>query len=222
MDKLPQIVIININMGNLFSVKKACETVGLNVILSNKREDIKRASGLILPGVGAFGAAIKSLEKLDLIGPIRQAAKEGVPILGICLGMQLLFSESNEFGQNSGLDIIAGNVLRLDQDKNWSADRAKVPHVGWNHIRPFKDDARPWEGTPLSSLRPGEFMYFVHSFYVQPRDKHVILSLTEYGGVHFCSSVKQGKVFACQFHPEKSANSGLSIYRNWKKQYFDD
>jgi glutamine amidotransferase len=173
------------------------------------------SDGVILPGVGAFGDAMDNLKRLDLINPIKDFIGSGKPLMGICLGMQLLMSESEEFGKREGLDIIKGAVVKFPaiDDKG---NKSKVPQVGWNGIhrsRIGEDDV--WDGTPLQDINESEFMYFVHSFYVVPANKTVMLSVTDYEGTQFCSSIAWKNIFAFQFHPEKSAQEGIKIYKNW-------
>lgn len=200
-------LIIDYGMGNLFSVKLACEAVGLGAFISNNKSDISKASALILPGVGAFGDAMANLKKLDLITPIKEFVNSGKPFLGICLGMQLLMSESEEFGNHKGLDIIKGKVIKFP------AKSDKVPQVGWNQIT--KSSGKNWSSSPLKGLKNKEYMYFVHSFYCLPKSKEVILSKTNYAELDYCSAFQKGNVFACQFHPEKSGEKGLTIYKNF-------
>lgn len=207
--------IIDLGMGNLFSVKQACEHVGLAAEITNKRAVVARSSGVILPGIGAFGAAMAALEKHGLIEALREFIATGNPLMGVCLGMQLLFDESAEFGRHEGLKIIPGKVVPLAA----TGERLiKVPHVGWNRISAPIDRREAWGGSPLAPLVDGVFMYFVHSFYCVPTNEAVALSTTEYEGTRYCSSVRSGNVFAVQFHPEKSATEGLEIYRQWGKQ----
>ena len=205
--------IVDYGMGNLFSVKQACEFVGLKAVIVSEADDILRSSGLILPGVGAFGNAVTTLRKLDLINPILDFIRSGRPFMGICLGMQLLFNESEEFGRNTGLGVIPGEVLRFSKGEE------KVPEVGWNTINmPLGFELDLWQNSPLKDIYPGEYMYFVHSFYCKPRDEKHLLSTTHYAGVDYCSSIQHQNICAFQFHPEKSAYEGLKIYRNWAKQ----
>ncbi len=208
--KKEKIVIIDYQLGNLFSVKQACDTVGMNAIISSKKDDIINANALVLPGVGAFKEAMNNLNNLDLIDSIKKKVKSGTPLLGICLGLQLLFSESEEFGSTKGLDLISGKIKKFSSDKD--GKKIKVPHIAWNQVY-SKDQS--WHETPLRNLREYEFMYFVHSYYVQPDNVDCILTNTDYSGIEFCSSVIQNNIFATQFHPEKSAEIGLSIYKNW-------
>ena len=207
-----KVVIVDYQSGNLFSITQALTNVGLNVKVSSDSDDIATADAIVLPGVGAFGAAMLNLEKMQLVEPIKKFVNSGKPFLGICLGLQLLFSSSDEFDSSRGLDIIKGNVRRF---KNSDVDGkvVKVPQIAWNTIH--KTENSSWEVTPLFDVEEGKDMYFVHSFYVIPDDKQVILTETTYGGVKYSSSILNKNIFACQFHPEKSAAVGLKIYNNW-------
>ncbi len=204
-------------MGNLFSVKQACEQVGLNAIITNSKKTILASSAVILPGVGAFGDAMQILEQLDLVQVIQELANSGKPVAGICLGMQLLMTESHEFGRHRGLGLIEGEVTRLSVDTH--LDRPlKVPHMGWSRIYSADsiDEQVPvgaWKGSLIEDLPNGTFMYFVHSYYPKPESPDVRLSLTRYGSLEFCSSFQKRNIFGCQFHPERSGPRGLAIYR---------
>ena len=206
MRKKKKVVIIDYQLGNLFSVKQACDNVGIDSIISSNKSDITNADALILPGVGAFTAAMNNLTQLDLIDPIKSSVETGKPILGVCLGLQLLFSDSDEFGQTSGLGILSGSV------KKFSREDVKVPQIGWNQI--YKS-SQTWQNTPLMEVNEFAFMYFVHSYYVDPQFSEDILTKTNYSGIEYCSSVMHDNVFAMQFHPEKSAKDGIGIYKNW-------
>jgi len=207
-----KVAIIDYEMGNLFSVKQACEFVGLIPLITCDKNEILNSDALILPGVGAFGDAMQNLKKLNLITPIKEFINKGKPFMGICLGMQLLFSESEEFGLHKGLGIIDGRVVKFSQ-KN--SKNIKVPQMGWNRI--YKTDKTAWDNSPLYNVQPNQFMYFVHSYYVTPSDNKHILSLTNYEGIEYCSGILYKNIFAIQFHPEKSAKDGLKIYYNWGK-----
>lgn len=218
-----KVAIIDYGMGNLFSVIQACSQVGLEAETTASKEKILAADAVVLPGVGAFGDAMKTLLKLDLDGVIRDVAASETPLVGICLGMQLMMTESEEFGSNKGLSIIEGQVRRLDrgQSNEGRAQALKVPQVGWNRInKPVVAsnsnglNSNGWKAVLLSDIPDGEYMYFVHSYYTEPADSSVITSTTEYGISQFCSSVKKGNVFACQFHPERSGHQGLKMYQN--------
>lgn len=212
----PTAAIVDYGLGNLFSVRHACERVGMHTTITASPREILGASAVILPGVGAFGDAMETLERLDLVGVLRDVATSGKPLLGVCLGMQLLMTESHEFGWHRGLGIFKGEVIRLKESRD-GARRLKVPHVGWNQIhgRGASADSNGWVDTVLDGLASGEFMYFVHSFYARPADTDTILSTTRYGEIEFCSSARLGNVFGCQFHPERSGKQGLRVYRNF-------
>lgn len=214
------VAIIDHGTGNLFSVQQACEQVGLLARITRSPEEILSASMVILPGVGAFGEAMESLSGLGLVDPLRKVAGSGIPLVGICLGMQLLMSESHEFGHHSGLGIVEGEVLRMEEANN-DVHYFKVPQVGWNRIY-VREGMKENEKGLVSSLTNGlltgvgenAFMYFVHSYYCKPVDEKTIYSTTQYGDFEFCSSLRQGNVYGFQFHPEKSGSAGINIYRN--------
>jgi glutamine amidotransferase len=212
-----KITIVDYEIGNLFSVSQAFKSVGIDAVISSDIKEILESDGVVLPGVGAFGDAMDSLHKLDLVNPILDFIDTGKPFLGVCLGMQLLFSESNEFGTHKGLNIIEGEIKKFPPYDN-SGEQIKVPHISWNQIFAQDDPAGKWQDSPLNGLKNGEYMYFIHSFYASPKYKENILSTTDYKGINFCSSVNKKNVFACQFHPEKSAKNGIQIYKNWANQ----
>jgi glutamine amidotransferase len=207
-----KISIIDYRMSNLFSVQQACENVGLSAIITSEKKDILDADGIILPGVGAFGEAMLNLGELDLIEPLKDYIKSGKPFFGVCLGMQLLMSESDEFGIHRGLDIIKGRVIKFSGNSK-EGMKIKVPQIGLNQI--WRPEHAQWDSTPLQGIANGEFMYFVHSYYVLPDNMGDALSITGYEGFNYCSSLMRDNIFAAQFHPEKSAGNGLEIYRNW-------
>lgn len=217
-----QVAIVDYGMGNLFSVLQACERVGLRAAITSSRDEILNADATILPGVGAFGDAMETLHKLDLASALREIAVSGKPFIGICLGMQLLMTESHEFGWHQGLGIIEGENLRLTESVDGKR-QVKVPQVGWNRVHAARQNypsasevtsLEAWQGTLLEGLPNDVFMYFVHSFYPKPKEEGLVLTTTQYGEVQFCSSLRLGNVFACQFHPERSGFNGLQIYRN--------
>lgn len=214
MDKI-DVAIIDYGLGNLFSIKHACEHVGLSVQITNDAKEVVAARSVILPGVGAFADAMKSLVKLDLVSPIKDVAASNTPLLGICLGQQLLFTESEEFGNTKGLDLIPGKVqyfpVQTVEDRT-----LKVPQVGWNTITP--PTANAWHGTLLESVPLGTDMYFVHSCYVVPENTDAVLTVTTYGEVEFCSGSRHKNITAFQFHPERSGVGGLQIYKNFLQQ----
>lgn len=211
MEKLKSYVaIVDYALGNLFSIKHACEKVGLNAVITSNKKEILDAAGVLLPGMGAFGDAMQTLYKLDLVSVLQDIAASGRPLIGVCLGIQLLLSESYEFGHHKGLGIIDGAVLPLDNPQE-GEKRLKVPQIGWNQIYSAQ---KTWDKTLLQSIPNQEYMYFVHSFAPQPQDPNVILSKTTYGGFEFCSSLHYKNIFACLFHPERSGTMGLKIYEN--------
>ncbi len=195
------LVVIDYGVGNLFSLKSSLKAVGAECVVSGDIEVVKKADKIILPGVGAFGDAVEKLKSTGLFDVIIKRAKEGVPLLGICLGMQLLFERSFEFGEYKGLGLINGDVVPLKDDVN---DMLKIPHIGWNELKIIKKDAI------LRDVQEGDHVYFVHSFYVRPNE--ATSSTTEYGtGV--TASVSFANVYGCQFHPEKSGDVGLKILK---------
>ncbi len=202
---MKKLVIIDYGMGNLHSVIKALQKMKIPAVLSDKAEVIKAATGIILPGVGAFADAIKEIRKRGLYNIIRKEALAGKPILGVCLGHQLLFSHSEEFGATKGLDLINGRVIKFKTD-------LKVPHMGWNNAKTVNQ-----KSTLLKGIKDNRFYYFVHSFYAVPVEKKVILTETQYGDIRFVSAVEKENIFGVQFHPEKSGEPALKIYKNfWK------
>jgi glutamine amidotransferase len=207
------IVIVDYKLGNLFSVNQALLNIGLEAKISSDPNEILSADAIVLPGVGAFSDAMNNLKCLNLINPIKASVDSGKPFLGICLGLQLVFSESEEFGMTKGLGLIKGQVKRFANTVINGKTR-KVPQIAWNQIHQIND--RSWENTPLSGIKSGEFMYFVHSYYVEPEEQ-VGLSRTNYDGQDYVSSILRNNLFACQFHPEKSAHEGMKIYSNWAK-----
>lgn len=217
MSATPSVAIIDYQMSNLYSVAHACEHVGLQPKITNSPGEIEAADAVILPGVGAFGDAMQSLRSLGMDRAIHSFVKKGKPLFGICLGLQLLMSSSSEFGTHTGLSIIPGLVARFPITAQ-NGKVYKVPHIGWNTISVPENDLDKWDSSPLKGLPNHEYMYFVHSFYVQPHNPNDVLTTTTYGNTNFCSSVLHENVFATQFHPEKSGKSGLQIYNNFKKQ----
>ena len=206
MNNSTMIVIIDYKMGNLRSVSKALEKAGGNVKITNNVKDIQRADAIVLPGVGAFGRGMKNLKEAGLISPLIDAIKQGKPFLGICLGMQLLFTYSEEHGKHRGLNILEGCVKCFHQN-------LKIPHMGWNQIilnqRRGDKKKEIFYGIPDKT-----YFYFVHSYYVIPENKEMIIATTNYG-VQFASAVQKENIFGVQFHPEKSQTAGLKLLRNF-------
>jgi glutamine amidotransferase len=208
----PKIAIVDYGLGNLFSINQACEYVGLKSSITSDIKVIKEADGLILPGVGAFGDAMRSLHENNLINPLLEFAKNGKPFLGICLGMQLLFSESEEFGNNKGLNLIPGKIVRFPELDEYQL-KLKVPQIQWNQV--FLNTKKIWIDSPLKQVNNGAYMQFVHSYYGIPEKNEHILSFSEYGGIRYASSVINDNIIGFQFHPEKSAQQGIEIYKSW-------
>ena len=201
------ITIVDYGMGNLRSVQKGLEKAGAKeVAIVSHPDALKNAQKLVLPGVGAFKDAITELERRNLISPIKDFIMKGNPFLGICLGLQIIFTESEEGGLHQGLDIIKGRVRRL------SGDGIKVPHIGWNSIN--KRKGRTKECPLLTDVPDDSYFYFDHSYYVDPVDKDVIATETTYG-VDFASMIWKDNIYATQFHPEKSQKLGLKILENF-------
>ena len=199
------IAIIDYEMGNLKSVYKCLKYLNVNSSITSDPNVILNADGVILPGVGAFGDAIKHLKEKNLIDIIHQLVNEGKPLLGICLGLQLLFGTSSEMGSFKGLDLIKGDVILFEVSKV-----IKVPHIGWNNVVIQNLDHFLIQGIPNQS-----YFYFVHSFYSVPKNEENILGLTKYRDVEFCSIAFKDNVIATQFHPEKSSKHWIMIYKNF-------
>ena len=196
------IAIIDYGMGNLRSVEKGFLKVGVDVRVTNRPEDVDSADGVVLPGVGAFKDCMQELANLGLVDAVRDVIRKGKPYLGICLGLQVLFSESEEFGKCRGLDIFKGKVVRFENSD------LKIPQMGWNQLN-IKKNNPLFNGIPDKS-----YFYFVHSFYVAPEDNSIIATTTDYG-TEFTSSVRKDNIFAVQFHPEKSQALGLRLLKNF-------
>jgi glutamine amidotransferase len=201
----PKIVIIDYGMGNLRNVQRGFERIGLEAKLTRNKKEIQRASAIVLPGVGAFKDCMINLEKYGMVESLLRSIEKGKPYLGICLGLQILFSESEEFGSHKGLDLIKGRVVRFKPDPEH-----KVPHMGWNTVEIER------EVPMLQGIVSGDFFYFIHSYYVIPEEKQWISSFTNYG-LSFVSSIWKENIFATQFHPEKSQHKGLKILENFVK-----
>jgi glutamine amidotransferase len=202
------IAIIDYGMGNLRSVQKGFEKIGSEATVTADPRVVLQADRIVLPGVGAFRDCMHNLEQAGFVEPIMKVIAEGRPFLGICVGMQLLFSDSVEFGLYSGLNIIPGHVLRFSDQMTVAGEKLKVPQMGWNQLS-FK--RRP---PSFAGVDDGSNVYFVHSYYVKPDDSSVIATTTDYG-IEFCSSVWRDNVVATQFHPEKSQAIGLQILKNF-------
>jgi imidazole glycerol-phosphate synthase subunit HisH len=200
------IAVVDYGMGNLRSAQKAIEKIGQKTVVTSDADTITKASAVVLPGVGAFKACMENLKSYGLVNAVLDSIKKGKPFLGICVGMQLLFSECEEFGKSYGLDVIKGRVIRFPGEKD--GVRLKIPHMGWNQLK-VKNESPLFKG-----LKNNSFVYFVHSYYPVPDDKSVVATTTDYG-VEFTSSIRKGNIFATQFHPEKSQEIGLKILKNF-------
>lgn len=206
------VCVINYEINNVRSVVTGFDRVGKVATVVQTPEAIRAAKRLVLPGVGSFAGGMQALRERGLIEPILERAKAGVPILGVCLGMQLLFEESEEFGAHEGLGLIPGKVISLPDPSVAHIEGYKLPHIGWSPLLlPQGKDASLWQGTILNGFKPGERAYFVHSFYPVPTNQSDILATANYGGVEFCSVVRHKNISAAQFHPEKSAEAGLAM-----------
>jgi len=198
------VAVVDYGMGNLRSVEKGLLKVGLNPLVTSSPLEVQQAKAVVLPGVGAFRDCIHELTRLNLLDTITQSIRNGKPYLGICLGLQILFTESEEFGHYEGMNIFPGQVIRF------RCPTLKVPHMGWNRLNFQK------ESPILEGIEAGSFFYFVHSYYVVPEDPSIALATTDYG-ITFTSMIWKDNVFACQFHPEKSQNVGLRMLYNFGK-----
>lgn len=214
-----RVAIVDYGLGNLFSIRHACERAGLQTIISSSPREISATDAVILPGVGAFGDAMQSLAKLDLVSCLQDIASSPKPLVGICLGMQLMLTEGHEFGTHRGLGIIEGEVVRLEEPVDGKRS-FKIPQIGWNQIHltgynyTVGGPETNWKSPMLAGVPDMEYMYFSHSFYAKPTNSNVVVSTTRYGTTEFCSSIRLGSIFAYQFHPERSGSSGLRIYEN--------
>ena len=199
------IAIVDYGMGNLRSVEKALSRTGAAVRVTSDAGQILGADGVVLPGVGAFGACMDNLASRGLVEPVRAAVRSGRPFLGICLGLQLLFEESEEFGPVRGLGVLPGRVVRF---AGRALDGLKIPQMGWNRLRIRRSVPE------LAGIEEGAYVYFVHSYYVVPQEREVIAAETNYP-LPFCSMVWRKNLFATQFHPEKSQRDGLRMLKNF-------
>ncbi len=199
------IAIIDYGMGNLKSIYKLFRHLEIDCEITSKPDIIKNSDGVVLPGVGAFGDAMKNLRDRNLDVLIKNIVNEGKPLLGVCLGLQLLLSKSNEMGEHLGLDIIKGKVIMFDKSKG-----DKVPQIGWNNVN-FEDPTH----FLVKDIPNHAYFYFVHSFYAVAEDQSTILGTTRYGDIEFASILQKKNVIATQFHPEKSSKYGIQLYRNF-------
>ncbi len=205
----PRVALVDYGVGNIFSVRRALERCDLDVNVTFRPEDLERADAIVLPGVGSFGYAMQTLHGLGLVESLRECARSDRPVVGICLGLQLFLERSFEFGEHAGLGLIEGEVRPLEP----GLAGFKVPRVGWSRIFPGGDGDRSWADTLLEKVPASSYMYFVHSFHAVPKDPGVVAAWTRHGVQTYCAAIQQRNLFACQFHPERSAEAGLNIYR---------
>ena len=199
------VAVIDYDAGNMRSVQKALEFLGESVLVTRESKEILAAKKVILPGVGNFGDAMAKLEHFGLVSVIKKVAERKTPFLGICLGLQLLFEESEESPGMRGLGLLSGKIVRFPQEEG-----LKIPQIGWNELH------YPSRGRLFQDVPEGSYVYFVHSYYLQAREKEIVKATTQYG-VTVDASVEKDNIFACQFHPEKSSDAGLQILRNFLK-----
>jgi len=202
------VTVVDYGMGNILSVMRAFEKCGAEVTLESSPLFVGKAERLVVPGVGAFADGMGELQTRGLVEPIRNYAASGRPLLGICLGMQMLLEGSDEFGSSAGLGLVPGWVRKLPEQAG-----IKLPHIGWSPIVP--PEGRGWSGTLLDGVPSGQEVYFVHSFGAAPREPADCLAQTSYGEASFCSAVHRENVSGFQFHPEKSGEAGLAIIRSF-------
>lgn len=209
----PEVTVIDYGVGNLLSVQRGLEHCGAKVTLTADPEQILSAKRVVLPGVGAFENAMMALDALNLVGVIKEIGRRETPLFGICLGMQLLLEESDEFGITAGLGLIPGRVIAVPVQST-SGDAQKVPHIGWNALLP-SSTRLDWNGTLLEDNRPGDASYFVHSFMAVPTDPVHRIADCMYGGYGIPAVIGRDQITGCQFHPEKSGEVGLKILRRF-------
>ena len=211
--RAPEVTVIDYGVGNLLSVERGFEHCGAKVIVTADPEKILAGSKVVLPGVGAFSNAMDALEKLKLVSVIHEIAKRQTPLLGICLGMQLLMDESEEIGLTVGLGLIPGRVISVP-DRMLSGDVQKIPNIGWNSLQHSGVSER-WTGTLLQDNSSGDAAYFVHSFMAVPTDSAHIIAHCVYGGHRVPAVIGKDRITGCQFHPEKSGDVGLKMLRRF-------
>lgn len=208
-----KVAIVDYKLGNLFSVLQACKAVKIDAEIVEDPEKVKQADAIILPGVGAFEEAMINLEEMGLKQAMIEEVNNGKPLFGICLGLQLMFGSSEEFGSHPGLNLVDGSILRFPTRTADGQEKMRVPQISWNRISFPNEDK--WKASPLKYLKENGFMYFVHSYYASASDQQDILTQTTYGDVTYCSSILKDNIFATQFHPEKSGEEGISVYQAW-------
>jgi len=210
---IPEVVVIDYGVGNLHSVQRALEHCGAKVLLTSDPERILAANRVILPGVGAFENAMQVLKNLDLVTAIRELPKREIPLLGICLGMQLLLDESEEFGVTSGLGLIPGRVVPVPSYTKLGVPQ-KIPHIGWSALMP-SEEVSGWQNTLLQDVKSSEAVYFIHSYMASPNTHVHRIAECMYGEHKIAAVIGFEKVMGCQFHPEKSGEVGLKILKRF-------
>ena len=208
-----KIAIIDYGCGNILNLARAVKFLGYDVVITRDNKKIINSSHIILPGVGAFGNAIKHLEKYNLHKTILEYAKLDKPLLGICVGMQILFTVSYELGVHKGLGLLEGEVIKISNKKN---KEIKIPHIGWNELYP-NNDKKGWKNKILNNSLIGKSFYFIHSFVCLTKNPNSTIAVCNYSGISIPAIVSVGNIFGCQFHPEKSADNGLAILKNFCK-----
>jgi imidazole glycerol-phosphate synthase subunit HisH len=212
-DRVKKVVIVDYGIGNLLSACRAFQHIGARVDVSNDPKKILDADRLVLPGVGAFADGMESLRKSRLINPINEFVASHRPFLGICLGMQMMLSLSKEFGENKGLDLISGQVISIPPTAV-NGDSQKIPHIGWSSLV-LSRGVKSWEGGLLQGVKPGEAVYFVHSFMAVPRNQGHRIADCLYGDIPVSAVIGRDNIYGCQFHPEKSGKVGLKVLRRF-------
>ena len=206
-----EVTVVDYGVGNLMSVRGALEYCGAAIKYCADPDELLKADRLLLPGVGAFGNSMEDMRSARLIEPVREFAQTGNPILGICLGFQMLFSSSTEYGHHEGLNLTEGEVVEIPSTSKDGAPH-RIPHMGWNELTACNGD---WSGTILGNVEPGASVYFAHSYMGQPRDTSLGLANSDYNGVTILAAVQMDNVHGCQFHPEKSGQVGLTVIENY-------
>jgi glutamine amidotransferase len=211
-DSDARVAVVDFGMGNLHNVRRACSHFGLSSYITSVPEEVLAADAVILPGVGAMPEAMRALDSTGLGDAVRRTASDGKPLLGVCLGLQLLMATGSEFAEHEGLGVFPGRVERFPRVAT-DGQVLRVPHIGWTPIYPSSMDA--WRNTLLSTTPKDSFMYFVHSYHAIPADPGIVVAKARYSGIEFVAAVSSRNIFACQFHPERSGVVGLAIYREF-------